>query len=103
MADTNNHAADQHEAAENENRKFAMWLYLTSEVVIFSMLIAGYAVFRAHQDSAVDIVNASLSIIPVTINTFILLASSYAMVMGLRAIRMGVRKEFYAWIGLTAL
>jgi heme/copper-type cytochrome/quinol oxidase subunit 3 len=105
MADISMHAAhsDTHEAAENENRKFAMWLYLTSEVVIFSMLIAGYAVFRANQGDAVNLVKNALGILLVTGNTFVLLASSYAMVMGLRAIRMGNRRGFYFWIGLTAL
>lgn len=105
MADMTLHAAhaEHDEAAQNENRKFAMWLYLTSEVVIFSMLIAGYAVFRAHEGSAVNLVKDALGIVLVTANTFVLLASSYAMVMGLRAIRMGSRQGFYFWIGLTAL
>jgi heme/copper-type cytochrome/quinol oxidase subunit 3 len=105
MADITMHAAhgETHEAAENENRKFAMWLYLTSEVVIFSILIAGYAIFRANQGDAVNLVKNALGILLVTGNTFVLLASSYAMVMGLRAIRMGSRRGFYGWIGLTAL
>jgi heme/copper-type cytochrome/quinol oxidase subunit 3 len=97
------HGSDTHMAAENENRKFAMWLYLTSEVVIFSIMIAGYTIFRANQSIAVELVKDSLGIALVAANTFVLLASSYAMVMGLRAIRMGSRKGFYGWIALTAI
>lgn len=88
---------------QNENRKFAMWLYLASEIVIFSILIAGYAIFRLTQPAAVDIVHEQLGIALVTVNTFILLASSYAMVMGLRAIEMGNKQGFYQWIGATAV
>lgn len=88
---------------QNENRKFAMWLYLASEIVIFSILIAGYAIFRLTQPAAVDIVHEQLGIALVTINTFILLASSYAMVMGLRAIELGNKQGFYQWIGATAV
>lgn len=91
------------EAEQNENRKFGMWLYLASEVVLFTMLIAGYAIFRATQPTAVNLVKDSLGIALVTANTFILLASSYAMVMGLRAIDLGDKQGFYRWIGLTAI
>lgn len=106
MADITVHEAEHggHDAAaHNENLKFAMWLYLTSEVVIFSMLIAGYAIFRATQVSSVNLVKDALGIGLVTANTFVLLISSYAMVMGLRAIRMGNRQGFYRWIAVTAL
>ncbi len=97
------HGHDEHGEDHNENLKFAMWLYLASEIVIFTMLIAGYALFRANQPTAVSLVQETLGIVLVTANTAILLASSYAMVMGLRAIEMGNRQGFYMWIGLTAL
>jgi|GEM_PF-350124 len=97
------HGHEEHAEDHNENLKFAMWLYLASEIVIFTMLIAGYAIFRSTQVTAVNLVKDSLGIWLVTGNTFVLLASSYAMVMGLRAIEMGNRKGFMQWIGLTAI
>lgn len=97
------HHGGHDEAAQNENRKFGMWLYLTSEVVIFAMLIAGYVVFRATESNAINIVKDSLGIWLVSANTFILLASSYAMVLGLRAIQKGSRRGFYLGIGATAI
>jgi heme/copper-type cytochrome/quinol oxidase subunit 3 len=100
-------AAHRHYDAQTtlsiENQKLAMWLYLASEVVIFSILIGGYAVFRVYRGDAVALVQDTLGIVLVTINTFILLASSYAMVMGLRAMESGNKQGFYRWIGLTAL
>ena len=97
------HGHDAHGEDHNENLKFAMWLYLASEIVIFTMLIAGYGIFRATQPTAVNLVQETLGIALVTVNTAVLLASSYAMVMGLRAIEMGNRRGFYQWIGLTAI
>jgi heme/copper-type cytochrome/quinol oxidase subunit 3 len=86
-----------------ENQKFAMWLYLASEVVLFSILIAGYMIFRIRSAESVILVQETLGVVLVSVNTFILLASSFAMVMGLRAIEMGNRQGFYQWIGITAI
>lgn len=98
------HAAEDH-AAEDlsiRNQKLGMWLYLASEVVLFAIMIAGYIIFRLNEPAIVSDVHKELGIVLVTINTFILLASSWAMVMGLRAIQMGKRQEFLTWIGVTA-
>ena len=100
---TGHHHRDAATALSIENQKFAMWLYLASEVVIFSILIAGYMIFRIRNPESVSIVHGALGIALVSANTFILLASSYAMVMGLRAMDMGNKQGFYRWIGLTAL
>lgn len=101
------HSAHGHDGSQqklsNENQKLAMWLYLASEVAIFSILIGGYAVFRVNNPTNVKAVHQTLGLTLVTINTFLLLASSYAMVMGLRAIQKKNRQQFMMWIGLTAL
>ncbi|MAS37767.1 MAG: cytochrome oxidase subunit III [Anaerolineaceae bacterium] len=85
------------------NAKLAMWLYLASEVVIFATLIAVYAVFRANSPEAVQAVQEELGIVLVSINTFLLLASSWAMVMGLREAQKDNSQGVVRWIGLTAL
>jgi heme/copper-type cytochrome/quinol oxidase subunit 3 len=100
-------AAHGHEAhgtsARNENLKFGMWLYLASEVVIFATLIATFIVFRLHDPDTVHKVHEEASILLVSLNTFILLSSSWAMVMGLRQIQRGNHQGLMRWIGLTAL
>jgi len=98
------HGHDTHDThAHNENLKLAMWLYLASEIVIFSILIAGYIIFRVTNPDSISLVHDTLGVALVTINTFILLASSYAMVMVLRAIESDNRRGFMQWIGLTAV
>jgi len=87
----------------NENMKLGMWLYLASEIVIFSIMIVGFIVFRVNEPEVVTEVHKSLGVGLVTINTFILLASSYFMVMGLRAMQKGDRQGMLRWIGATAI
>lgn len=89
--------------AHNANMKLGMWLYLASEVVIFSIMIVGYVLFRLNEPQVVQELQKEVGIGLVTINTFILLASSYFMVMGLRAMQKGDRASMMRWIGATAL
>jgi len=89
--------------AHNENLKFATWLYLASEVVIFASLIAMFVLFRLHSPEAVFQVHEEANIWLVTANTFLLLTSSWAMVMGLREVRRDNAPGLVRWIGLTAL
>ena len=85
------------------NAKLATWLYLASEVVIFSTLIAGYIIFRVNNPEVVQQVQDELGIALVSLNTFLLLASSWAMVMGLREAQKDNPQGLVRWIGATAI
>ncbi len=89
--------------ARAENLKLAMWLYLGSEVIIFSVLIGAYLVFRFNYPELVRAAQESINVALVGLNTFLLLGSSWAMVMGLLNIQRGNRDGLVRWIGLTAL
>src|SRR5689334_16943841 len=101
------HPAAGHHAASSrakyENLKFAMWLYLASEVVIFAILIATYVIFRYNYADQVAEAQSHLDRVLVGANTFLLLFSSWAMVMGLHSIQQGNRQGLIRWISLTAL
>lgn len=102
------HAEAAHDAhvpsrEQIHNSKLAMWLYLASEVIIFTVLIAAYAVFRFNNPDIVKAVHEELGIALVTFNTFLLLASSWAMVMGLREAQKDNPQGLVRWISLTAL
>lgn len=93
-------------ARSNENQKFAMWLFIASETIIFSVIIAAYAVFRVNEPEVVKAVHESLGLgglLVVTFNSFLLLTSSWAMVMGLREIQRGNRAGLIRWFWLVAL
>jgi len=93
----------QAEAKQMDNLKFAMWLYLASEVVLFMVLIAAYVVFRVNMPEAVQEAQEALSIPLVGLNTFILLTSSWAMVRGLLSIQRGNRDGLIKWFGLMVV
>jgi heme/copper-type cytochrome/quinol oxidase subunit 3 len=103
LTEPEHHGHGHDAAAYNENLKFATWLYLASEVVIFATLIAMYILFRLHSPDAVKQVHDVANIWLVTANTFLLLTSSWAMVMGLREIKRDNAKGLVRWIALTAV
>lgn len=83
--------------------KFAMWLFLASEVMFFSGLIAAYIVLRLSNASW-PVVSEILNVPLVAGNTFILLVSSFTMVRALAAVEDGnanaMRLNLYATAGL---
>lgn len=85
-----------------DNAKFAMWLYLASEVIIFTVFIATYVVFRINNPEIVKAVHDELGVLLVSINTFILLTSSWALVMGLREAQRDNPQGLVRWMSLTA-
>jgi heme/copper-type cytochrome/quinol oxidase subunit 3 len=95
--------SEKAKATRIDNLKFAMWLFLASEVVIFTVMIATFVVFRINNAEAVHEVHERAGIWLVAVNTFLLLSSSWTMVMGLRAIQMGDRKGLIRQIAITAV
>ena len=85
-----------------ERGKFAIWLFLATEVMFFSGLIGAYIVLRSAalnwpnpaERLAVDITAA---------NTFVLIASSWFMVRALFAMEDDNRAGALKWLGLTIL
>ncbi len=92
-----------HAEAHHANLKFAMWLYLASEVVIFATMIATFLVFRFHNPQVVQRVHEHANILLVTANTFLLLTSSWAMVMGLREVQRGNTPGLIRWFGIMCV
>ncbi len=97
------HTHSQAEATHIDNMKFAMWLFLASEVVLFAVMIALFVVFRVNNPERVHEVHEAAGILLVSANTFLLLSSSWTMVMGLRAIQNNEQQSLIRWIGMTAL
>jgi len=100
-------AHDDHEhlspEQELDNAKTFTWLYIGSEVMIFAAMLATYLIFRVWDVEAVLLAKEHLSIPLVSANTFLLLASSWMMVMGLRAIQQGNAGGLVRWISGTVL
>jgi heme/copper-type cytochrome/quinol oxidase subunit 3 len=100
------HLDDHHKTVSITNQKFGMWLFIASETVIFSIMIAGFILFRIQEPDVVKGVHKALGLqgtLLVTFNSFLLLTSSWAMVMGLREIQKGNRAGLIRWFWLVAL
>jgi len=85
-----------------DNRKLGMWVFLASECLLFGSLIFTFLLYRhasLEGPSPADVLD-----IPVTtISTFVLLMSSFSIVLALNAIQQGDLKAFRRWILTTAI
>ena len=82
-------------------RKFTMWLFLASEVMFFTGLIATYIAIR-FGGADWPVVSQKLNVPLVALNTFILIVSSVTMVMAFAAIENGDQKGLTKFLIATA-
>ena len=84
------------------HRKLLMWVFLGSDCLFFGSLIATYMVYRGQ--SLVGPYPADIVDVPVTtISTFVLLMSSFGMVMAVAAARNGNQRRLIQWLVVTIL
>ena len=89
-----------HTSTGLDNRKLGMWLFLATEVMLFSALIAAFLQMKARSPAdANEILNIPLT----AVNTFILIISSTTVVLGLAAIQDGEKKKLLRYLVLTLL
>jgi cytochrome c oxidase subunit 3 len=81
--------------------RFGIWVFLASELLLFAGLFALYTAYRTEYPAgfAEAIRHAELAI--GTINTSLLIVSSFTAASALRAIRSGARRAALGWLGAT--
>jgi cytochrome c oxidase subunit 3 len=88
-----------------DNRKFGFWCFIASEVLFFSVLISNFLVLSKTDPAGSFHEVASgreLLNIPLTaLNTFILLTSSFTVVLALEAIQKGNQALFRIFLLIT--
>lgn len=85
-----------------DSRKLGMWLLIASECLLFGSLIGTYMIMR-NKGLAGPTPQEVLDIPVTTISTFVLLMSSFSIVLALNAIQHGQIASFRRWILATAL
>ena len=82
--------------------KLGMWVFLSSEIVLFGTLLGAYVFIR---EAALQWPSpASIHDIPLaTANTFVLVTSGFTMAMAVYAIRKGDQRGLLAWLAATFL
>ena len=78
-----------------------MWAFLATEVLFFGPLFFGYVHGRAFQHDAFSAASHHMHIVLGTLNTAILLTSSFTMALGVRAAQ--TERSPRIWLWLTAL
>ena len=100
----------------HEVSKLGMWLFLATEILLFGVLFATYAVFRAQytemfHEQHLELVESKVHIFGLTvegldigfINTVVLICSSLTMACGIASIQRGNRKLLALFLALTIL
>ncbi|MCH7478379.1 MAG: cytochrome c oxidase subunit 3, partial [SAR324 cluster bacterium] len=85
-----------------DNRKLGMWLLIASECLLFGTLIGTYMIYRGASvegPNPEDILDIPIT----TISTFVLLMSSFSIVLALHNIQHGNLRAFRGWILVTAI
>ena len=86
----------EHRSTSLADRKLLMWLFLASDCMFFAALIGTYLVYEGR--SLVGPFPTEVLDIPLTtLSTFVLLMSSFLMVLALHAIRLGDIPQFRLW------
>jgi cytochrome c oxidase subunit 3 len=89
--------AQQHGAAS-----FGMWLFLSTELMVFGGLFTAYTVYRCLYPAAFAAGSNELNVWYGGVNTLVLLTSSFTMALGVYAAQIGRRKMLVWCLVATA-
>ena len=97
------HVAHHYDSAPQQHRsgKLGMWLFLSTELMMFSGLFCAYAVFRAKSPEVFLWGNQFLDVGWGAINTVVLILSSLTMALAVYAARVGQQHLLIVFLGLT--
>jgi cytochrome aa3 quinol oxidase subunit III len=92
----------EHGMEEEEKYILGFWIFLASDLVLFASLFATYLVLRTHTDGGPT--EAHLFEIPVfTLETFLLLTSSFTCGLATYEMRNGHLRRLIGWLAVTVL
>lgn len=89
-----------HEAEANDRVMFGFWVYLMTDLLMFAVLFAVYAVLHGNTlggPSGRELFSPSLALA----ETLILLTSSFTAGLGMIAARRGSKSQVLVWFGIT--
>src|SRR5258708_2199920 len=77
---------------QNRASLLGMWIFLATEVMFFGGMFAAYAIYRHLMPEDFALASRRLDLVLGTLNTAVLLSSSFSMVLAVDAARRGRRK-----------
>jgi cytochrome c oxidase subunit III len=90
-------------AQQRESATFGMWLFLLTEIMFFGGLFCAYLIYRNWYYPAFVAGSHSLHIWAGSLNTTLLIVSSFTMAMGVHAAETKMRKALVAWCIATII
>lgn len=93
-------ALSQHEEETNDRLMFGFWIYLMTDLLMFAVLFACYAVLRNNTNggaSGSEIFSAKLALV----ETLILLTSSFTAGIAMIATKRRDKAKTLLWFGIT--
>jgi cytochrome c oxidase subunit 3 len=91
------------QAQQREAATLGMWVFLSTEILFFGAMFAGYTVYRFANPQVWKEASRHTLLALGTCNTALLLLSSLTMVLGVRAIELGLRRMAGRWLWCTAV
>jgi cytochrome c oxidase subunit 3 len=88
---------------QRETETFGMWLFLSTEILIFGAVFTCYAVYRLRYPHDFEAASARLNILIGSVNTIVLLSSSLTMALSVHAARVGRQEMLMTCLLLTIL
>lgn len=89
-------------AQQREAATLGMWVFLATEILFFGGMFLGYAVYRFYNPKAFAEASNHTLVLIGTINTAVLLVSSFVMVLAVRAAEQRERLKTSLFLALTA-
>ena len=103
MSDSSIVHAHQFDDAEQQHEAswLGMWVFLATEVMFFGGMFLGYTIYRSTYPAAFADASNHLDIGLGTINTAVLIGSSFTMALAVRSAQLGARKPLVLFLILT--
>jgi len=80
-----------------------MWIFLTTEVLLFGAIFTAFAVHRYRWPDATAAASSHLDVTLGALNTAVLLTSGFTMALAVRAAALGKRRAVAVTLAVTAL
>lgn len=88
---------------QNEAMRLGMWLFLATEILLFAGLFCGYATYRFEFPEAFRECSRHLNTLAGTVNTVVLVTSSFTVALGIHYARLDKPKTAAILLGVTLL
>lgn len=97
------HLAEHFETPQQQfdSGRLGIWLFLMTEILLFSGLFCAYAVYRANHPEIFAYAHLYLSKTLGALNTLVLIFSSFTMASAVRAAQLGYRRWLVVLLAIT--